>query len=94
MSLRARPASSLENLLDVREHLYRDGQLGFDVAIISVRYSAGVLVVLGKGPAPEVMNRETKHYHLEGVSLLSAGLTPCFEHVAAIVEEMRCVFLS
>jgi hypothetical protein len=42
----------LQNLLDVREHLQRDGQLSFDVAIISVRYSAGVLVVLGEGPAP------------------------------------------
>jgi hypothetical protein len=38
--------------------------------------------VLGQGPAPEVMNRETKHDHLEGVSLLSAGLTPGVEHVA------------
>ena len=38
----------LENLLDVREHLQRDGQLGFDVAIIRVCYSAGVLVVLGE----------------------------------------------
>jgi hypothetical protein len=42
--------------------------------------------VLGEGPAPVVMNRETKHDHLEGVSLLSAGLTPGVEHVAAIVE--------
>ena len=32
------------------------------------------------------MNRETKHDHLEGVSLLSAGLTTAVEHVAAIVE--------
>jgi hypothetical protein len=42
--------------------------------------------VLGEGPATEVMNREIKHDHLEGVSLLSAGLTPGVEHVAAIVE--------
>jgi hypothetical protein len=28
----------------------------------------------------------TKHDHLEGVSLLSAGLTPGVEHVAAIVK--------
>ena len=78
----------LEDLLDVREHLQRDGQLGFDVAIIaiiSVCYSAGVLVVIGEGPAPEVMNRETKHDHLEGFSLLSAGLTPGVEHVATVV---------
>ena len=43
----------------------------------------------GEGPAPEVMNRETKHNHLEGDSLLSAGLTPGVEHVAAIVEVMQ-----
>jgi hypothetical protein len=42
--------------------------------------------VLGEGPAPEVMNRETKHDHLKGVSLLSAGLTPGVEQVAEIVE--------
>jgi hypothetical protein len=35
---------------------------------------------------PEVMNRETKHDHLAGVSLLSSGLTPGVEHLAAIVE--------
>jgi hypothetical protein len=37
--------------------------------IISVRYSAGVLVVLGEGPAPEVMNRETKHEPLRAFTL-------------------------
>jgi hypothetical protein len=42
--------------------------------------------VLGEGPAPEVMNRETKHDHLEGFSLLSAGFTPGVEHVAAKVD--------
>jgi hypothetical protein len=85
LALSLRASVLLENLFDLREH-QRDGQLGFDVAIISVRYSAGVLVVLREGPASEVMNRETKHDHLEGVSLLSAGLTPGVEHVAAIVE--------
>ena len=42
----------LEYMLDVREHLEGDGQLGFDGAIISVRHSACVLVVLVEGAAP------------------------------------------
>ena len=43
----------LEYMLDVRENLEGDGQLGFDVAIISVRHSACVLVVLVEGAAPQ-----------------------------------------
>ena len=43
-------------------------------------------LLLGEGPAPEVMNRETKHDNLEGVFLLSTVLTPAVEHVATIVE--------
>jgi hypothetical protein len=49
--------------------------------------------VLDEGPALEVMNRETKHDHLEGVSLLSASLTPGVEHVAAIVEVTQVTIL-
>ena len=32
-----------------------------------------------------MMNHEAKHDHLEGFSLLSAGLTPGVEHVATVV---------
>ncbi len=71
-------------MLDVREHLEGHGQLGFD-AIISVRHSACVLVVLVEGAAPQMMNRQTKDYQLERISLLSAVLTPGIENVAAIV---------
>ena len=35
------------------------------------------------------MNHEAKHDHLEGFSLLSAGLTPGVENVAAIVQVMQ-----
>ena len=35
--IKGRASVLFENLLDVREHLNRDGQLGFDVAIVSVR---------------------------------------------------------
>jgi len=76
----------LEYMLYVREHLEGDGQLGFDVAIISVQHSPCVLVVLVQGPATEVVHAEAEHDHLERISLLSAGLTPGVENVAAIVE--------
>ena len=42
--------------------------------------------MLREGPASEVMNRETKHDHLEGVSLLSAGLALGGQYVPAKVE--------
>ena len=47
---------------------------------------ARVLVVLVQGPAPQVMDAETEYDHLEGISLLSAGLAPGVEHVPAKVE--------
>ena len=47
---------------------------------------ARVLVVLVQGPAPQVMDAETEYDHLEGISLLSAGLAPGVEHVTAVVE--------
>ena len=72
-------------MLDVREHLEGDGQLGFD-AIISVHHSTCVLVVLIEGAAPQMMNRHSKDDHLERISLLSDGLAPAVENVAAIVE--------
>ena len=71
-------------MLDVREHLEGHGQLGID-AIISVRQSACVLVVLVEGAAPQMMNRQTKDYQLERISLLSAVLAPAIENVASIV---------
>ena len=50
LSLRSRPASSRsENVLDVREHLERNGELGLDVTIVGVCYCAGILVMLGEG---------------------------------------------
>ncbi len=41
-----------ENVLDVREHLERNGELGLDVTIICVSYCAGILVMLGEGASP------------------------------------------
>jgi hypothetical protein len=38
-----------ENVLDVREHLERDGELGLDVTVVGVCYCAGILVMLGEG---------------------------------------------
>ena len=76
----------LENQLDVREHLERDGELGLDVTVIGVCYRAGVLVVLVEGASPEVMDSEAKDKHLERVSLLSASLAPGVKHVPAKVE--------
>jgi hypothetical protein len=54
--LRARPASSLSKCLmsESRQHLEGDGQFGFDQAIISVRHSACVLVVLVESAAPQM----------------------------------------
>ena len=72
-------------MLDVREHLEGDGQLGFD-AIISVHHSACVLVVLIEGAAPQMMNRHSKDDHRESISLLSAGLAPGVEYLTAVVE--------
>ena len=60
--LRARPASSLSKCLmsESRQHLEGDGQFGFDVAIISVRHSACVLVVLVESAAPQMVHSQTK----------------------------------
>ena len=44
------------------------------------------MVVLVEGPAPQVMDRETEDYHLEGISLLAASLAPGVEHVAEVVK--------
>ena len=46
----------LEYMLDVREHLWGDGQLCLDVAIVGVCHGARVLVVLVEGPASQVMD--------------------------------------
>jgi hypothetical protein len=43
-------------------------------------------VVLVEGPAPQVMDRETEGYHLEGISLLAASLAPGVKHVADVVK--------
>jgi hypothetical protein len=45
-----------------------------------------ILLLLVEGPAPQVMEAETEYDHLEGISLLSASLTPGFEHVTAVIE--------
>ncbi len=60
--LRARPASSLSKCLmsESRQHLEGDGQFGFDQAIISVRHSACVLVVLVESAAPQMVHSQTK----------------------------------
>ncbi len=42
--------------------------------------------MLVEGPAPQVMDRETEDYHLEGISLLAASLAPGVEHVAEVVK--------
>ena len=49
-------------------------------------HGARVLVVLVEGPAPQVMDAEAEYDHLEGISLLSAGLSPGIEHVIAVIE--------
>jgi hypothetical protein len=41
-----------ENVLDVREYLERNGELGLDVTIVGVSYCAGILVMLGEGASP------------------------------------------
>ena len=41
-----------ENVLDVREHLERNGEFGLDVTIVGVSYCAGILVILGEGASP------------------------------------------
>ena len=50
----------LENQLDVRKHLERNGELGLDVTVVGVGYCAGVLVVLVEGAPPEMMEGEAK----------------------------------
>ena len=47
-------------------------------------------MVLVEGPAPQVMDRETEYYHLEGISLLSASLAPGVQHVAEVVKVALC----
>jgi hypothetical protein len=42
----------MENVLDVREHLERNGEFCLDVTIISISYCAGILVMLGEGASP------------------------------------------
>jgi hypothetical protein len=76
----------LENETDVREYLERNGELGLDVTVVGVCYCAGILVVLGEGAPRNMMYAETKHDHLEGVSLLSARLAPGGQYVPAKVE--------
>jgi hypothetical protein len=44
--------------------------------------SAGILVVRVEGAAPQVMDAEAEHNHLEKIYLLSADLASGFEHVA------------
>jgi hypothetical protein len=46
----------LEYVLQVREHLEGDRQLGFDVTIVGVCYCARILVVLGESAAPDVVH--------------------------------------
>jgi hypothetical protein len=41
-----------ENVLDVREHPERDGELGLDVTVVGVCYCAGILVMRGEGASP------------------------------------------
>jgi hypothetical protein len=59
---------------------------------IGVYYGARVLVVLGESPAPEVVDCETEHYHLERISLLSASLAPGVQHVAEVVKVAQVAF--
>ncbi len=73
-------------MLDVREHLERNRELGLDVTVVGVGYCAGVLVVLVEGAPPEVMDGQAERDHLEGVPLLFASLTPGIEHVPTKVE--------
>jgi hypothetical protein len=43
-------------------------------------------VVLVESPAPQVMDAQAEHDHVERISLLSAGLAPDVEHLTAVVE--------
>ena len=53
---------------------------------LGVCHGARILVVLVEGLSPQVMDAETEYDHLEGISLLSAGLSPGIEHVIAVIE--------
>jgi len=72
-------------MLDIRKNLEGNTELHLDVAIIGVCHRAGTLVLM-ESHSPEVMDVEAEHNHLERISLLSAGLAPVVEHVAAVVE--------
>ena len=65
-----------EYVLQVRERLEGDRQLGPDVTIVGASHSACVLVVLGESAAPQMMNRQAEHDHLERISLLATSLAP------------------
>ncbi len=78
-------------ILDVREHLYGDGQFGFDVAVISVRYGARVLVVLVEGPAPQVMDAESEHGHLEKILFRNGDLTLALAVAVAAGESVTFI---
>jgi hypothetical protein len=41
-----------ENVLYVRDHLERNGELSLDVTIVGLSYYAGILVMLGEGASP------------------------------------------
>jgi hypothetical protein len=41
-----------ENVLDVQEHLERNGEFGLDVTIVGVSYCAVILFMLGEGASP------------------------------------------
>ena len=45
------------------------------------------LVVLGEDPAPQVIDAETEYDHLEGISLLSAGLTPGYAQAMYLLQQ-------
>jgi len=79
----------LEYVLQVREHLEGDRQLGFDVTIVGICYGARVLVVLGESAAPDVVYGQAEDDHLERIPLLSASLAPGVEHVAEVVKVVQ-----
>ena len=82
----------LEYVLQVREHLEGDRQLGLDVTVVGVSHSACVLVVLGESAGPQMMNRQAEHDHLERISLLATSLAPRVEDVPEVVEVSQVGF--
>ena len=63
-----------EYVLDVREHLERNGELGLDVTVVGVGYCAGVLVVLVEGACPRRRARSRKSRSSAGGTGLCASL--------------------